>query len=127
MLLNLTFCRYRNILPYDYNCVKLGITNQDEGYINASWIKTAGIYNFIAAQGPLPHTVSQFWQMVAESNVTVIIALTKMTEKDINGTHMSLNIVNALFYVSSCLFQEKMFPSAPSTGHIWSWRKSLEP
>ena len=76
-------------MPYDHNRVKLSTLNEDEDYINASWIKNAGYLDFIAAQGPLPQTVSQFWQMIAENNVTVIFALTKMEETDINGEFLN--------------------------------------
>ena len=88
-MLNLILLRYSNILPYDHNRVKLGTTNHDEDYINASWIKTAGNLDFIAAQGPLPQTVAHFWQMIAENNVTVIFALTKIEETDNNGIFMN--------------------------------------
>ena len=84
-MLNVILLRYCNILPYDHNRVKLKTTDQDGDYINASWINTAGNFNFIAAQGPLPQTVPHFWQMVRENNVTVIFALTKIEETDVNG------------------------------------------
>ena len=79
--------RYANILPYDYNRVKLESFKTND-YINASWIKSAGQQSFIAAQGPLSHTVPQFWQMIAENNVTVIMTLTKLTEMDRNGKNL---------------------------------------
>ena len=84
--------RYGNILPYDHSRVKLSGLEQNQGYINASWIKTAGANCFIAAQGPLPHTETLFWKMIAENNVTVLVALTKLTEKDKNGKCMNHNI-----------------------------------
>ena len=84
-MLNLILLRYGNILPYDHNRVRLGTNDLDDDYINASWIKTAEKFHFIAAQGPLPQTVPHFWQMVAENKVTVIFALTKIEETDING------------------------------------------
>ncbi|CAH2301689.1 tyrosine- phosphatase non-receptor type 13 isoform X1 [Pelobates cultripes] len=72
--------RYKNILPYDATRVPLG---PEDGYINASFIKmTVGNeeYVYIACQGPLPSTVSDFWQMVWEQNSTVIAMMTQEIE-----------------------------------------------
>lgn len=40
---------------------------------------------YIATQGPLPHTVADFWQMVWEQGSVVIVMLTRLTE---NGVSM---------------------------------------
>ena len=43
-------------------------------YINASFIKGASGSNaYIGCQGPLPHTVNDFWRMVVECEVQVIV------------------------------------------------------
>lgn len=43
-------------------------------YINANFIKGAsGSSAYIACQGPLPHTVNDFWRMVVECEVQVIV------------------------------------------------------
>ena len=43
-------------------------------YINANFIKGASGSNaYIACQGPLPHTVNDFWRMVVECEVQVIV------------------------------------------------------
>ncbi|XP_075462010.1 tyrosine-protein phosphatase non-receptor type 13 isoform X4 [Ascaphus truei] len=72
--------RYKNILPYDATRVPLGA---EEGYINGSFIKMP-VGNeecvYIACQGPLPSTVSDFWQMVWEQNSTVIAMMTQEAE-----------------------------------------------
>jgi protein tyrosine phosphatase len=36
---------------------------------------------FIAAQGPLDHTVQHFLQMILENKVKIIVMLTKLREK----------------------------------------------
>ena len=68
--------RYKDILPFDYNRIQLseypGIQGSD--YINASYIKGASGSNaYIACQGPLPHTVNDFWRLVVETEVQVIV------------------------------------------------------
>ncbi|KAM8939670.1 tyrosine-protein phosphatase non-receptor type 13 [Pelodytes ibericus] len=72
--------RYKNILPYDATRVPLGV---DHGYINASFIKMPvgnEEFVYIACQGPLPSTLSDFWQMVWEQNSTVIAMMTQEIE-----------------------------------------------
>ncbi|NXM74634.1 PTPRJ phosphatase, partial [Serilophus lunatus] len=75
--------RYNNVLPYDISRVKL--SNQSSGtgdYINANYMPG---YNskkaFIAAQGPLPNTIDDFWQMIWEKNIYSIVMLTKCVEQ----------------------------------------------
>ncbi|KAM9048820.1 receptor-type tyrosine-protein phosphatase H isoform 2-T2 [Megaptera novaeangliae] len=58
---------YRNVLPYDWSRVPLTPLPGEPGseYINASC--TPGLWSlreFLAAQGPLPHTVGDFWRLV---------------------------------------------------------------
>ncbi|XP_078511157.1 receptor-type tyrosine-protein phosphatase H [Lissotriton helveticus] len=75
--------RYTNVLPYDLARVKLRSLPGDpcSDYINASYM--AG-YNsskeFIAAQGPLPSTIGDFWRMVWEHRVGTMVMLTNCTE-----------------------------------------------
>ncbi|XP_037578323.1 uncharacterized protein LOC119461177 isoform X2 [Dermacentor silvarum] len=68
--------RYKDILPYDLSRVILseypGVPGSD--YINANLIKGAsGSRAYIASQGPLPTTVMDFWRMIWECEVQVII------------------------------------------------------
>lgn len=68
--------RYKDILPFDHSRVKLGLktTNQDTDYVNANFIKGMdGPETYIATQGPLPNTVIDFWRMIWEYNVAVIV------------------------------------------------------
>ncbi|XP_074853884.1 receptor-type tyrosine-protein phosphatase eta [Carettochelys insculpta] len=75
--------RYNNVLPYDISRVKLSIQNHPtDDYINANYMPG---YNskkeFIAAQGPLPNTVKDFWRMIWEKNIYAIVMLTKCVEQ----------------------------------------------
>ncbi|XP_007108860.1 tyrosine-protein phosphatase non-receptor type 22 isoform X2 [Physeter macrocephalus] len=68
--------RYKDILPYDHSRVELSMITSDEdsSYINANFIK--GVYGpkaYIATQGPLPTTVLDFWRMIWEYSVLIIV------------------------------------------------------
>ncbi|XP_053093231.1 tyrosine-protein phosphatase non-receptor type 12 isoform X1 [Pangasianodon hypophthalmus] len=68
--------RYKDILPFDHSRVKVTLktSNQDTDYINANFIKGVdGSEAYIATQGPLPNTVLDFWRMIWEYNVAVIV------------------------------------------------------
>ncbi|KAM9830241.1 tyrosine-protein phosphatase non-receptor type 22 isoform X3 [Syngnathus typhle] len=68
--------RYKDILPFDHSRVKLTMTTSqdDTDYINASFIKgVTGGKAYIAAQGPLHHTVLDFLRMLWEYDVKVIV------------------------------------------------------
>uniref|UniRef100_A0A673I0H1 Tyrosine-protein phosphatase non-receptor type 12 n=1 Tax=Sinocyclocheilus rhinocerous TaxID=307959 RepID=A0A673I0H1_9TELE len=68
--------RYKDILPFDHSRVKLTLktSNQDTDYINANFIKgIGGPEAYIATQGPLPNTVLDFWRMIWEYKVAVIV------------------------------------------------------
>ncbi|NXL50064.1 PTPRJ phosphatase, partial [Podilymbus podiceps] len=75
--------RYNNVLPYDISRVKLSDQSAaTDDYINASYMPG---YNskkaFIAAQGPLPNTIDDFWRMIWEKNIYSIVMLTKCVEQ----------------------------------------------
>ncbi|XP_015198209.1 tyrosine-protein phosphatase non-receptor type 22 isoform X2 [Lepisosteus oculatus] len=68
--------RYKDIVPFDHSRVKLSLitSDNDSDYINASFIKgVSGQKVYIATQGPLPHTVLDFWRMVWQYNVKIIV------------------------------------------------------
>ncbi|XP_017482818.1 PREDICTED: tyrosine-protein phosphatase non-receptor type 4-like [Rhagoletis zephyria] len=76
--------RYLDIAPYDSTRVILNdcITGD---YINASHvvmeIEASGTVNrYIATQGPLKRTTSDFWQMIWEQRSTVIVMVTPLVE-----------------------------------------------
>ncbi|KAJ8289290.1 hypothetical protein COCON_G00019490 [Conger conger] len=82
--------RYKDILPYDISRVVL--EEGEEDYINASHIQmdlgaglaeqwAGSVKQYVASQGPLPHTCGQFWQAVWEQQAHVIVMLTTLTER----------------------------------------------
>jgi len=82
---NKTKNRYANILPYDYTRVRLSLLPHDNtsDYINANYIDGWGDRrrHYIAAQGPTPLTVIDFWRMMWECKVPVIVMVTNCEEK----------------------------------------------
>lgn len=45
-------------------------------------IPAANLVNkYIAAQGPLPHTCAQFWQVIWDQKLSLIVMLTTLTER----------------------------------------------
>ncbi|XP_017350876.1 solute carrier organic anion transporter family member 5A1b [Ictalurus punctatus] len=79
--------RTTTIIPYDHSriCLKVENSQGNSEYINASPIMDHDPRNpaYIATQGPLPSTVSDFWQMVWESGCVVIVMLTPLTESGV--------------------------------------------
>ncbi|XP_076834991.1 protein tyrosine phosphatase receptor type Eb isoform X2 [Brachyhypopomus gauderio] len=76
--------RYPNILPYDHSRVLLSHIDGHicSDYINASYIDGYREKNkFIAAQGPKPETVADFWRMVWEQKSVTIVMLTNTRER----------------------------------------------
>ncbi|XP_019402350.1 PREDICTED: tyrosine-protein phosphatase non-receptor type 22 [Crocodylus porosus] len=68
--------RYKDILPFDHSRVELSLitSDTDSHYINANFIK--GVYGpraYIATQGPLPSTVVDFWRMIWEYEVLIVV------------------------------------------------------
>lgn len=80
---NLKKNRYKDILPYDQTRVILSPTTSDfnTDYINASYIKGAtGSKTYIATQGPLKNTIVDFWRMIWQNDIRVIIMACKEIE-----------------------------------------------
>ncbi|KAJ8370900.1 hypothetical protein SKAU_G00109280 [Synaphobranchus kaupii] len=75
--------RYPHVLPYDHCRVRLALLSSQlhSDYINASYVPGgASAHDFICTQGPLHSTQADFWRMVWEQNVRVVIMVTACTE-----------------------------------------------
>uniref|UniRef100_A0A3Q4HJ06 protein-tyrosine-phosphatase n=1 Tax=Neolamprologus brichardi TaxID=32507 RepID=A0A3Q4HJ06_NEOBR len=78
--------RYPFILPYDHCRVRLSVQNSypHTDYINANFVPGGGSErDFICTQGPLPNTIADFWRMVWEQNVRIVVMVTALKHKDI--------------------------------------------
>jgi protein tyrosine phosphatase len=81
--------RYRNVPAYDHTRVLLK-TKNDKGtdYINANWITGFGKKKkYIASQGPVPDSIHDFWSMVWENKVTLIVKVTREVENGVLKCH----------------------------------------
>ncbi|XP_075935406.1 protein tyrosine phosphatase receptor type Fa isoform X2 [Anarhichas minor] len=76
--------RYANVIAYDHSRVILTPVDGAPGsdYVNANYIDGYRKQNaYIATQGPLPETLSDFWRMVWEQRTCTIIMMTRLEEK----------------------------------------------
>ena len=97
--------RYQDILPYDRSRVILkspaasggvgGNTDREQqvemDYINANHLlmilPDSSKLNYIAAQGPLEETITDFWRMVWEQNCAIVVMLTNVLEQEMLKCH----------------------------------------
>lgn len=63
-----------------------------------AWQDTEGRQYFVATQGPLASTVSDFWRMVCELRIHTIIMLTNLTER---ATVSYCNVQMSLYFCAS--------------------------
>ncbi|XP_029912448.1 receptor-type tyrosine-protein phosphatase V-like [Myripristis murdjan] len=78
--------RYPYILPYDHCRVRLSLQDSQphSDYINANFVPGGtSERDFICTQGPLHSTMADFWRMVWEQNVRIIVMVTALRHKNI--------------------------------------------
>lgn len=80
--------RYTNIVAYDTTRVVLApLASNDGDYINANWIygenRDDGTKErYIAAQGPTDQSIYDFWRMIWQEKVEIIVMLTNLVENN---------------------------------------------
>lgn len=77
--------RYSTSAAYDHSRVKLNIDDVTDklqtDYINANWIDGYDAkQRYIATQGPLPHTVNDFWRMIWQTDARIVVMLTNLVD-----------------------------------------------
>ena len=74
--------RYNNIWPFEHSRVKLqGVPSHGCDYFNANHIKaTWSNKRYISTQAPIPATFNDFWNVVWQQDVRVIVMLTAEKE-----------------------------------------------
>nr|XP_022310747.1 receptor-type tyrosine-protein phosphatase epsilon-like isoform X2 [Crassostrea virginica] len=76
---NLQKNRFKTTFPYDHSRVVLCNIKQD--YINANYIDGLNdSRKYIASQGPKQNTLSDFWHMIWQENISQIVMLTNLRE-----------------------------------------------
>ncbi|XP_056017456.1 receptor-type tyrosine-protein phosphatase epsilon-like [Ostrea edulis] len=77
--------RYTTIFPYDHSRVVLETSPKESDYINANYIEDVqGKKSYIATQGPKSKTIVDFWKMVWQEDISVIVCLTNLKEGNKN-------------------------------------------
>uniref|UniRef100_A0A0N5BEA9 Tyrosine phosphatase n=1 Tax=Strongyloides papillosus TaxID=174720 RepID=A0A0N5BEA9_STREA len=79
---NPTKNRFNNVLCYNEGAVKLRPTRNDDGeYIHATrFVTKEGGY--IMTQAPLPNTIEDFWRMIWQEEVSVVVSFVDFTNID---------------------------------------------
>ncbi|XP_058130941.1 tyrosine-protein phosphatase non-receptor type 7 isoform X2 [Dasypus novemcinctus] len=76
--------RYKTILPNPQSrvCLSRAQSQEDGDYINANYVRGYDGQEkvYIATQGPMPNTVADFWEMVWQEEVSLIVMLTQLRE-----------------------------------------------
>lgn len=74
--------RYNNIWPYEHSRVKIqGVAEGSCDYVNANYVQAAySNKRYIATQAPIPATFKEFWNVVWQQDVRVIVMLTAESE-----------------------------------------------
>ncbi|XP_053204287.1 tyrosine-protein phosphatase 69D-like isoform X2 [Panonychus citri] len=81
MDMNMNKNRYDFIIPHDINRVILPPlpTKENSSYINASFVQGYDrCLSFIVTQDPLDTTVLDFWRMILEQNVSILVMLSEL-------------------------------------------------
>ncbi|KAG8183434.1 hypothetical protein JTE90_023190 [Oedothorax gibbosus] len=85
---NLAKNRWVKMLPHDHSRVKL-FSFDDKlkpDFINANYIPgDSHLLEYIASQGPLKETVEDFWTMIWQQSVSVVVMLTQCVEKAVKN------------------------------------------
>ncbi|KAI6180774.1 hypothetical protein M3Y98_00757200 [Aphelenchoides besseyi] len=73
--------RYKDVFCLDRTRVVLQEKINGSDYIHASWVSRAPLINrFICTQGPLERTTADFWRMIVQERVELIIMLCETVE-----------------------------------------------
>ncbi|TRY60829.1 hypothetical protein DNTS_003163 [Danionella cerebrum] len=115
--------RVLQIIPYEFNRVIIPVKRGEENtdYINASFIDGYRQKDsYMACQGPLGHTIEDFWRMIWEWRSCSIVMLTELEERGqaIDG--------ETYLFLSFSHLQEKCAQYWPSDGVMTCGDVSIE-
>lgn len=118
--------RYNNIWPYDHSRVRLQeLLDGECDYVNASHISVPySQKRYIASQAPLPSTFRDFWGMVWEQDVRVIVMLTAEEEGGRLKSHKYWE-TNEYGLLKLTRIQERKVSLEPACLKVCSKRRSV--
>ncbi|KAK9644723.1 phosphotyrosine-specific ptp2-like protein [Aspergillus fumigatus] len=75
--------RYNNIYPFDHSRVRLqDVPSGGCDYVNANYMKAEySNKRYIATQAPVPETFDDFWRVIWEQDVRIVVSLTAEIER----------------------------------------------
>ncbi|XP_074910891.1 tyrosine-protein phosphatase non-receptor type 7 isoform X1 [Buteo buteo] len=83
--------RYKTILPNPESrvCLRRARNQEEDSYINANYITgyAGRPREYIATQGPMLNTVTDFWEMVWQEEAPLIVMITKLQERKEKCVH----------------------------------------
>ncbi|XP_025919584.1 tyrosine-protein phosphatase non-receptor type 7 isoform X2 [Apteryx rowi] len=83
--------RYKTILPNPESrvCLRRARNQEEDSYINANYITgyAGRAREYIATQGPMLNTVTDFWEMVWQEETPLIVMITKLQERKEKCVH----------------------------------------
>ncbi|KFV77469.1 Tyrosine-protein phosphatase non-receptor type 7 [Struthio camelus australis] len=83
--------RYKTILPNPESrvCLRRARNQEEDSYINANYITgyAGRTREYIATQGPMLNTVTDFWEMVWQEETPLIVMITKLQERKEKCVH----------------------------------------
>ena len=129
--------RYKDVLPYEDTRVKLEVKNQQESdYINGNYIRLSSNEHhkaeYISCQAPVPATFYDFWRMVVEQKISIIVMLTNLIEGEKQKAHqywpnhgekkrfknLIISSVSSNFFNSLAIRYFRIYVISPSNGKV---------
>ncbi|EAW20432.1 putative protein tyrosine phosphatase (Pyp1) [Aspergillus fischeri NRRL 181] len=110
--------RYNNIYPFDHSRVRLqDVPSGGCDYVNANYMKAEySNKRYIATQAPVPETFDDFWRVIWEQDVRLVVSLTAEIERGQVKCHRYWESGNyGPFRVNS--FSERRIPMKASGSH----------
>uniref|UniRef100_A0A1I7Y623 Protein-tyrosine-phosphatase n=1 Tax=Steinernema glaseri TaxID=37863 RepID=A0A1I7Y623_9BILA len=109
--------RYKNVVCLDASRVVLTLNVPPEtDYIHANWVKLENVdKTFIATQGPLDTTISDFWRMVHQEGVTTIFMLCKVEESGEAKCAQYWPIEQGSYQTYGCMFVNNKKVESPDS------------
>jgi protein-tyrosine phosphatase len=110
--------RYNNIYPFDHSRVRLqDVPSGGCDYVNANYMKAEySNKRYIATQAPVPETFDDFWRVIWEQDVRLVVSLTAEIERGQVKCHRYWESGNyGPFRVNN--FSEQRIPMKASGSH----------